>query len=217
VLGLTISFRGLLAPGDLHQTGEEDFMAQSRQYRWLVAVGIGMVGGLILSGLWPNTPLYAVATDRVETFAIATGPVDSEVEAVYFLDLLTGDLTALVLGKQPGAWSGQFKVNVPADLTIDPQRAKYLMVTGMVALRRSGGTRTPPSSAMCYVADVTSGKVAAYAIPWSASLYAAGQFQSGVLRQVGAAFFRQAGGEPPGAIPGAVQPGGRKAKGRDRE
>ena len=51
-------------------------MTRSRQYRWLIAMGIGLVGGLILSGLWPHTPLYAVATDRVDTFAMATGPLD---------------------------------------------------------------------------------------------------------------------------------------------
>jgi hypothetical protein len=193
-------------------------MVRSRQYRWLVAVGIGLLGGLILSGLWPNTPLYAVATDRVETFAVATGPVDPDVEAVYFLDLLTGDLTALVLGKQPTMWTGYFHTNVAADLAIDPQRnAKYLMVTGVVALRRSGGTRQQPSSAMCYVAEVTSGKVAAYAIPWSPSMYAAGQPQSDRFRLAGVTSFRQAFGGAPGATPGAVPPGGRKAKARERE
>ena len=43
-------------------------MAHYRQYGWLVAVGIGVVGGLILGGFWPHTPLYAVATDRINTF-----------------------------------------------------------------------------------------------------------------------------------------------------
>jgi hypothetical protein len=193
-------------------------MVRLGQYRWLVAVGIGLVGGLVLSGLWPNTPLYAVATDRVETFAIATGPVDPDVEAVYFLDLLTGDLTAVVLGKQPGMWTGYFHTNVTADLGITPQRdAKYMMVTGIVGLRRGGGSRQQFSSAMCYVAEVTSGKVAAYTVPWSPSLYAAGQLQSFALRCVGVTSFRQPTGGAPGPMPGPVQPGGRKAKARERE
>jgi hypothetical protein len=192
-------------------------MVHSRQYRLFIAVGLGLVGGLILSGLWPNTPLYAVATDRVETFAIATGQVDPDVEAVYFLDLLTGDLTAVVLGKQPTMWTGYFHTNVATDLTIDPRNAKYMMVTGNVALRRSGGTRLQPSNAMCYVADVTSGKVAAYAIPWSPSMYAAGQPQSDRFRLAGVCSFRQPMGRAPGAGAGPAQPGGRKAKARDRE
>ena len=56
-------------------------------------------GGLVLSGLWPQTPLHATATDRSDTFAIATGAVDDDTEAVYFLDFLTGDLRAVVLGR----------------------------------------------------------------------------------------------------------------------
>lgn len=179
-------------------------MVRTRQYRWSVAVGIGLIGGLILSGLWPNAPLYAVATDRLDTFAMATGPVDSELEALYLLDLLTGDLTAIVLGKQPGIWSGHFQANVAADLGINPQRnAKYLMVTGMVPLRRGGGSRQQPSSAMCYVAEITSGRVAAYTIPWSPSMYAAGQLQRAPLLRAGTTQFRQVIGEMPPQAPAA--------------
>jgi len=177
-------------------------MTRWKQYRWLVAVVIGLVGGFALSGLWPHTPLYALATDRTETFGMATGLLDtqSDVEAVYFLDFLTGDLRAVVLGKQPGTWTGFFQANVSADLGIDRQRnPKFLMVTGMASLRRGGGSRLQPSSAICYVAEVTTGKVAAYAVLWSPSMYAAGQPQSGRLRCVGVTQFRQ----PTGAAPGA--------------
>ncbi len=122
-------------------------MARSRQSRWLIVLGIGMAGGLILGGLWPHTPLYAVASDRVDTFAMATGPLDNDVEAVYFLDFLTGDLTAVVLGKQPNTWTGYFHTNVSDDLAVDSQRnPKFMMVTGVVSLRRGGGSRQQPSS-----------------------------------------------------------------------
>ena len=101
--------------------------------------GVGLALGLVLSGLWPHTPLHAVSTDRGETYAIATGPVDNEVEAVYFLDFLTGDLGALVLGRQPRTWTGFFRTNVSTDLGVDPQKnPKFLMVTGMANLRRAG-------------------------------------------------------------------------------
>ena len=175
-------------------------MAHWKQYRWLVAVVIGLVGGLALSGFWPHTPLYTLATDRTETFGMATGPVDSEVEAVYFLDFLTGDLRAVVLGKQPEVWSGYFQANVATDLGIDPQKnPKFMIVTGMASLRRGGGSRLQASSAVCYVAEITTGKVAAYAVPWSPSMYAAGQPQSRPLARVGVTRFRQ----PVGAAPGA--------------
>ena len=179
-------------------------MARWKQYGWLVAVGIGLAAGLALSGFWPHTPLYAVATDRLDTVGMATGPLDAEVEAVYFLDFLTGDLRAVVLGKQGGAWTGFFQANVAADLGIDPQKnPKYMKVTGMANLRRSGGSRLQPSSAMCYVAEITSGKVAAYAVPWSPSMYAAGQPQNWELKMVGVTRFRQPMGSGPSEAPPA--------------
>ena len=141
-----------------------------------VWLGIGLVGGLILCGVWPQTPLHAVATDRAETFAVATGFVDDGVEAVYFLDFLTGDLNAVVLGRQGNAFTAfYFYKNLVNDLGVDPSKnPKYMMVTGMANLRRGTG-RLRPSLAAVYVAEVTSGKVAAYAIPWSKNAHASGQ------------------------------------------
>ncbi len=194
-------------------------MVSRKQFRWLLAVGMGFVGGMVLSGVWPQTPLYAVATDRVDTFGMATGPVDTQVEAVYFLDFLTGDLRAWVLGKQPSnrqpTWLGYFEYNVAADLGIDPQKnAKYLMTTGMVNLRRAGGSRLQWSASVCYVAEVTSGKVGAYAIPWNANMYDSGLGQNGSLVRAGTIVSFRTGLGPGGGIgPGAV-PGGPR-KGRD--
>jgi hypothetical protein len=182
-------------------------MTRWKQYRWLLAVVVGLLGGMAMSGFWPHTPLYAVATDRIDTFGMATGPLDTEVEAVYLLDFLTGDLTAVVLGKQPMTWTGFFKTNVAADMGISPQQnPKFLMVTGICALRRGGGSRQQPSNAMCYIAEITSGKVAAYTVPWSPSMYAAGQPQNWPLKCVGVTRFRPPMGN--NAVPAAVPAGG---------
>src|SRR5437763_1827334 len=54
--------------------------------------------GIVLGGFLPHIPLHAVATDRAETYLMATGLLDTDVEAVYFLDCLTGDLFAAVPG-----------------------------------------------------------------------------------------------------------------------
>jgi hypothetical protein len=140
---------------------------------------------------------------------MATGPLDTDVEAVYLLDFLTGELKAIVLGKQPGTFSGFFMANVAKDLGIDPQKnPKFLMVTGMVGLRRGGGNRAQLSNAICYVAEITSGKLAAYAVQWSPSMYSSGQAQNGQLFLVGETRFRTPIGSAPAA--GAVPPAAAK-------
>ena len=149
-------------------------------WHWLsggkfIYLGIGLIGGLVVGGFWPHTPLHAVATDRSETFAIATGPVDEEVEAIYFLDFLTGDLSAVVLNRPLNGFTAYYRYNVLNDLRIDPSKnPRYMMVTGMT-FPRAGSSRLRPSLAAVYVAEITSGWVAAYAIPWSKSARAAGQ------------------------------------------
>ncbi|MCE5267402.1 MAG: hypothetical protein LLG00_05900 [Planctomycetaceae bacterium] len=188
-------------------------MFPRRPSRLLIGLGIGLLGGVLLSGFWPSSPLYAVATDRTDTFGAATGPVDNEVEAFYVLDFLTGNLKAFVPGKQPGSWTGYFFRDVAADLGVDPQKnSKYFITTGIATPRRAGGNRLQWSTAMCYVGEVSSGKMAAYSIPWSPTMYAAGQWQSREMWLAGPAIsFReglgQAGRMGPGALPGGPRRG----------
>jgi len=42
----------------------------------LVWLGVGLLGGLLVAGFWPSVPLHAVATDKIDTFSMATGHVD---------------------------------------------------------------------------------------------------------------------------------------------
>jgi hypothetical protein len=156
-------------------------MFQGRKFRrslgWGLGIGIGLgaIIGLLLGGAWPQTPLHASASDRVDSFAMASGLVDEDVEAVYFLDFLTGDLNAVVMGKQSGHFTGYFKANVIADMGIDnAKNPRFMMITGTVDLRRAG-TRMQYSRAAVYVAEVTTGKVAAYAVPWNSGLSLGGQ------------------------------------------
>jgi hypothetical protein len=158
-----------------------------------VGLGLGLILGLLVGGLWPNTPLHATASDRVDSFAMASGYVDDDVEAVYFLDFLTGDLNAVVIGKQSGKFTGYFKANVNADLGVDASRnPRFMMITGNVDLRRAG-TRVQYSRAVVYVAEVTTGKVAAYAVPWTNALQQGGQGGVQPLHPVSITRFRSGG------------------------
>jgi hypothetical protein len=160
------------------------------QFTWLA---VGLIVGMFLGSLCPHTPLHATATDRFENFAIATGSVDEGVEAIYFLDFLTGELKAAVLSKQlPPRFNAFYQRNISEDMGVNPgSNPRYLMVTGLVDIRR-GAARMSPSNAVVYVAEITSGQVAAYAIPWNAERHASGQVFKGEVMLLDKTPFRTA-------------------------
>ena len=158
-------------------------MAHRWKHNPVLWLAIGLMAGVAISPFCPHAPLHATATDRYDTFAIATGYVDEGLEAIYFLDFLTGDLRAAMLSKQiPTRFNAFFERNIIQDLGVDPSKnPRYLMVTGMADIRR-GGSKLKPSAAVVYVAEITTGQVAAYALPWDTSSHAAGQvFKSEII------------------------------------
>ena len=69
----------------------------------------------------------------------------TSVEAVYFLDFLTGDLRAAALSKQTGKFHAFYQYNVNNDLGVDASKSpRYMMVTGVADLRRTAGAKHRP-------------------------------------------------------------------------
>lgn len=157
---------------------------------WLVAgVLLGLFAGSFLPG-WPDTPLHAVATDRYDNFAIATGSLDEDIEAVYFLDFLTGDLMGAALGIQTGRFIAFYKYNILGDFGVDASKnPRFLMVTGFANLVR-GGARMQPANSVIYVAELTTGKVAAYSIPWDPTSHRRNQPVMGTFARLDVQQFR---------------------------
>ena len=157
-------------------------MLKSRGTVLALGVCLGLVVGLNLLGLWPKVPVHATATHGLENFAICTGPVDTDIEAVYFLDYLTGELRASTISNQNGTFISMFETNVAKDLGIvgNVKNPKFLLVTGVADVRR-GAQAAQPSKAVLYVVEVTSGQIAAYAVPWSPQAHAAGKPQKAAL------------------------------------
>src|SRR6187549_3482717 len=145
-------------------------------------VGLGTVLGLIiglnLEGLWPTAPLHASATHGIDKFAIATGQVDAGVEALYFLDFLTGDMRAAVINPKTGKFNSFFTRNIAQDFGGAGRNTGYLMVTGSVNMPR-GSNSYQYAESIVYVAEAGTGQVAAYTIPWSSSMQAANKMQRG--------------------------------------
>jgi hypothetical protein len=179
----------------------------SRWHRW-AWLGAGLIVGWLVSNFWPSTPLHAVATDRAENITIATGMVDSGVEAVFFLDAQSGMLRAGVPSiRQRGGFQAVWEGNLVADLTTVvatvnatikaqnaarrageqmpeiqlPQNAKFMMITGLLDIRQ-GPARSRPGQTLVYIAEANTGIILAYALPWNPNAHLANQpFRSPLL------------------------------------
>ena len=153
---------------------------------------VGLIVGLNVKGLWPSVPLHAVATQGQENFAIATGYVDEQVEAIYFLDFLTGDMKAAVLQPRLGKFTSYFSYNILNDFQVQGQKnPKYLMVTGEADMPR-GRSGSQFGKSVVYIAEATTGQIACYAIPWNSGKQAQGVAQTGKFLPLDKKQFRTA-------------------------
>ncbi len=152
---------------------------------------VGIVIGLNIQGLWPSVPLHASATHGIDKFAIATGLVDDRVEALYFLDFLTGDMRAAVINPKTGKFNAFYTRNIAADFGGAGRNSGYLMVTGSAEMPR-GTANFQYANSIVYVAEASTGQVAAYTIPWNSSLHFAGKTQYGEFQPLDVQPFRTA-------------------------
>ena len=160
-------------------------------------LGLGIVIGLIGGAFLPHAPLHAVAVDRSGDLVMATGLMSDDLEGVFFLDSLTGELKGTVINPmvQPPTVGITYSRNVVTDLQSDVSKApKFVMVTGLMPLRPLGGTNQFAQSVV-YVAEVTSGKMACYGMQFNYGafnnmrgaaaeflLFTGGQFRQAVVR-----------------------------------
>lgn len=126
-----------------------------------------------------------------KSMAMATGPVDDSLEAIFVLDFLTGELYCWVLGPS-GGWMAQYRTNVVAEFGgTDKERApEYVMTTGFVQLRGRSGN--DPANTVCYVGDANSGKVCAFSFEWDRTSARSGREQSGLLVKIAEGVTRSA-------------------------
>ncbi|MCE9603677.1 MAG: hypothetical protein K8U03_02110 [Planctomycetia bacterium] len=135
----------------------------SRKWIWISA---GLIVGLVIGGFLPHAPLHAVATDRQDNYAIATGHVDAEIEGVFFLDMLTGDLKGAVVNPYKRGIGFTYAINVLKHLELDASKAmKFLMVTGDMEVRPQGSMQY--AQCVVYIAEVNSGRMACYVLPFN--------------------------------------------------
>jgi hypothetical protein len=126
----------------------------------------GLVVGLNIAGLWPQVPLHAVATHGQENFAICTAPMDEDIEGIFVLDDITGDLKAATLNTQTRRFNTFFEYNVVQDLATPNTKNPHYRIVGGVAGLRANVAAGQLGRSVIYVAEVTSGQVVAYGVPW---------------------------------------------------
>lgn len=158
-----------------------------------LCVGVGMMIGTMAtysslsqpSLQLPETLLQATASHGSDQFAIATGPISSEVEGVFFLDYITGDLTCLVVYPRTGKFSATYKTNVVSDLGIEQGKTpKYVMVTGGADFRAQNTGNLRPANCVVYVADANTGAFVAYGLPWNNAFANTGRPQGGTFTRL---------------------------------
>ena len=178
--------------------------------RWQGVPGVvaGIVAGLLISlpvqyfmlqhfasrsPAIPPVQINATATHGDELFAVATSPVGGDVEGVFFLDAVTGELQCLVKHRRNAqAWIAQFRKNVFEDLQIQQggKKPRLLMVTGLANFPGSTGN-TRMGASLVYVVDASTGRYAVYGFPWNSSAYNRGQIQVSPFLLLNAGSARQ--------------------------
>ncbi len=156
-------------------------------------VGIGMMVGALTAVsssqnaelMIPPTLLHATASHSGESMAIATGQIDDDVEGVFVLDYLTGDLQCYVLNPRTFSWGGIFRYNVVQDLGVEPgKKPNFAMVTGGINFLRGSASRAVPAHSVVYVLDANSGNFAAYGVQWDRTAARGGAPQKGTLARI---------------------------------
>lgn len=124
---------------------------------------------------------------RGEAMSLATGLISNDVEGLFVLDHLTGNLSCIVLSPRNGQAGGSlFSTNVNNDLGAAKAGKKdFLMTTGYINAVVGGRVgQLRPADCVVYVADGNTGQVAGYTLQYNRTFIENGQGQGGQLRLV---------------------------------
>jgi hypothetical protein len=146
----------------------------------------------VREGFFKANALHATSSFGRESLIMATGEVDSGLEAIYLLDGLTGELHGGVINVNTRKFTIGYKyTQVLKDLDAgDIKNPKFLMVTGELPLTQ--GRNQKMGRCALYIAELNSGWVAAYAAPWDPTTYANRQTGSASLVYLDKFKFREA-------------------------
>lgn len=129
--------------------------------------------------------LRAGTSSRTDSLSMATGLIDNNVEGLWVLDHLTGNLQCWVLGPRTGAVGAIYATNITKDLGIGRAgEAELMMVTGNFLWDGGNTGNNIPGQSICYVGDAKTGNVVGYGVLYNRQDIKRGNLQAGPLRLV---------------------------------
>lgn len=151
----------------------------------------------------PAGEVNATATHGIEKFAIATGMLDDQTEAIFFLDYLTAELKGAAISRQTSKFSSLYRRKILQDFNTGEdaesfKNPRFMMVTGLAQVQQRGG-RSRVGRALIYVVEVNSGKAVAYAVPDARSSRVTGSATPSDLIKVDTLSLRGRGAIRPGS------------------
>ena len=161
-----------------------------------VALAMGVIIGVLAIGrpqppLSMPMPVFATATHGQDNFAVSTGQLEEGLDAIYFLDYLTGDLRVAALNIRSHRFQSFYHRNILQDLGSKDgvKNPRYLMVTGVADLQRGAGNQRL-GRAVVYVAELNTGVCVAYGVPSMPGKAALGFQQAAPLAVIDRLQFR---------------------------
>lgn len=146
-------------------------MTQAKNNAKWLWITTGFAAGLALASIWPHEPAAAFSSDRNDKFAVISVPVGlASGDAVFVLDFLTGRLTGAAMSRTRSgtAFINYYYRNLAEDFQINPSiEPQYAITAGSAEIQSRGGAQW--ASHALYVAELSSGTVAAYAVPYRVS------------------------------------------------
>lgn len=134
---------------------------------WL-AIGLALGFCLTNLGVWPHETVHAETADRSDKFVMFTvqsGVFNGGVDSIFILDFLTGQLVGASLDPASMKFTRFYYRNIAADFGVNPRsRPVYAIASGDMPFAATG--KLTLANGVIYVAELTSGKVAAYAYPY---------------------------------------------------
>lgn len=129
---------------------------------WLL---LGLVTGGGIAWTLPHRAIHAYSSDRNDKFTMTTAVTGPTTEAVFVLDFLTGQLRGFALDRSAQQFMVVYNRSVAADFRVDANKTtRYALVSGMAQRTTRGNQSWAPS--YLYVAELSTGRVQCYAIPY---------------------------------------------------